>query len=361
MLKKLTIGFSLVVVGAALWAEQATPQRPFFTDKQNLLVYFDDSGNQHPVRTIAEWGIRRAQILRNLQLVMGPLPSPSPLPLDVKIEKTVETSTFRREKISFQGADGDRVPAYLFIPKSRRGRKVPAILCLHETTAVGMASPAGLGGKPHLHYALELAERGFVTLAPDYPNFGEYGFDCYAHGYASATMKGISNHQRAVDLLQSLPEVKTDQIGVIGHSLGGHNALFVAVFDPRLKAVVTSCGFTSFTKYMRGDLAGWSHRAYMPRIAALYHNNPAEMPFDFTQVLACLAPRAVFISAPSNDDNFEVSGVNDCINAALPVFQKIFKLGRNLQVIHPSCGHDFPPEAREAAYKFLEEVLQSSR
>ena len=122
MHKKLTLGFSLLVVGVELWTQQAIPRRPFFTDKQNLLVYFDDSGNQHPVRTLAEWEIRRAQILRNIQLVMGPLPTPSPLALDVKIEEIVETSTFRRERISFQGAEGDHVPAYLFIPKSREGR-----------------------------------------------------------------------------------------------------------------------------------------------------------------------------------------------------------------------------------------------
>ena len=31
--------------------------------------------------------------------------------------------------------------------------------------------------------------------------------------------------------------------GALGHSLGGHNAIFTAVFDPRLKVVVSSCGF----------------------------------------------------------------------------------------------------------------------
>ena len=51
----------------------------------------------------------------------------------------------------------------------------------------------------------------------------------------SATMKGIVNHRRAVDLLASLPEVDPRRIGVIGHSLGGHNSLFVAAFDPRIK------------------------------------------------------------------------------------------------------------------------------
>jgi predicted dienelactone hydrolase len=157
-----------------------------------------------------------------------------------------------------------------------------------------------------------------------------------------------------------LPEVNPDQIGVIGHSLGGHNSIFVAVFDKRIKAIVTSCGFTSFEKYKGGDLSGWSHKGYMPRIIEVYHHNPAEMPFDFTEVLATLAPRPVFINAPLGDDNFDVSGVKDCVAAALPVYRKIYKAGGNLQVVYPPGGHDFPTPVREAAYKFLERALKSS-
>jgi cephalosporin-C deacetylase-like acetyl esterase len=44
-------------------------------------------------------------------------------------------------------------------------------------------------------------------------------------------MKGIFNHMRAVDLLCSRPEVDPKRIGAIGHSLGGHNAMFVGLFD----------------------------------------------------------------------------------------------------------------------------------
>src|SRR5207248_10006719 len=133
----------------------------------------------------------------------------------------------------------------LFIPAGERHRR-PAIVCLHQTVAIGKEEPAGLGGKENLHYALELARRGFVTLAPDYPRFGDYHVDPYSMSYVSATMKGIRNHRRAVDLLTSMPEVDAHRIGVIGHSLGGHNALFLATFEPRIAAVVTSCGFTSF-------------------------------------------------------------------------------------------------------------------
>jgi dienelactone hydrolase len=222
---------------------------------------------------------------------------------------------------------------------------------------VGKGEPAGVGGAKNLHYALELAERGYVTLAPDYPNFGDYKIDVYARGYASATMKGIWNHMRAVDLLQSLDEVDGKHIGCIGHSLGGHNSLFVAAFDPRIKAVVTSCGFNSFAKYKKGDLTGWSHKGYMPRIADEYNKDPAKMPFDFTEILGALAPRAVFINAPLKDANFEVSGVRDCVAAARPVY-KLLDAADNLQVVYPDAEHDFPEEVRGKAYEFIDRHLR---
>lgn len=321
-----------VVAASAISPQQTARPAPFYTDKQNLLIYLDNSGNPHPIKTAVEWRIRQSHVIQSLQLVMGRLPEPETAGLDIQIQTAEELGSVRRLKITFRSEGEDRVPAFLLIPRRlRNGTKTPGILCLHQTTPIGKAEPAGLHGKPNLHYALELAEHGFVTLAPDYPNFGDYKFDPYAHGYVSASMKAIVNHRRAIDLLQSLPEVDTERIAVIGHSLGGHNALFLAVFDRRIKAVVTSCGFTSFRKYMGGNLSGWSHKGYMPRIAEVYDKNPARMPFDFTELLACLAPRPVFISAPVDDSNFEVSGVRDCVAAALPVYRRIYK-ARDLDI-----------------------------
>jgi hypothetical protein len=166
-------------------------------------------------------------------------------------------------------------------------------------------------------------------------------------GYASATMKGIVNHMRAIDLLASLPEVDPGRIAAVGHSLGGHNALFLAAFDARVRAVVTSCGFTSFHKYKGGDLAGWSHRGYMPRIASEYGNSPDRMPFDFDDVLEAISPRPVFVNAPLRDDNFDASGVDDAVRAAG---------GGNTVVVHPDAAHDFPPRVRQQAWAFLDGV-----
>ena len=130
------------------------------------------------------------EVQRRMELVMGELPPPTRrVPLDVRVVEETEDRGLRRRKLTFAAEPGDRCWAWLFLPTPSGGPR-PAMLCLHQTTAIGKGEPAGLGGNPDYHYALELARRGYVTLAPDYPNYGDYKVDVYAMGYASATMKG---------------------------------------------------------------------------------------------------------------------------------------------------------------------------
>jgi len=343
------------MVLSAICTRQTKP--PFYADKINLLSYIDADGNMQRITTAADWQKRRAHILANMQLVMGALPDTSrKVPFDVQVLEEVKLAKVTRQKITFAAEKDDRIPAYLLIPNDLVG-KAPAMLCLHQTTRIGKGEPAGSGGNENLHYALELAEHGYVTLAPDYPNFGDYQFNPYENGYASATMKGIWNHMRAVDVLESLPQVDGERIGCIGHSLGGHNTIFVAVFDLRIKVSVSSCGFNSFFKYYGGDLTGWSHNGYMPRIASVYKKDPKMMPFDFTELVAALAPRPFFINAPLKDNNFEVSGVKDCFNASAPVYE-LLGTKDQLVAVYPDVGHDFPPDVREAAYAFVDKWLK---
>ncbi|MEX1026603.1 MAG: acetylxylan esterase, partial [Candidatus Paceibacterota bacterium] len=136
-----------------------------------------------------------------MQDAMGTLPETSRrVPLDVEILEEVATEKYTRRRISFVAEPGDRVPAYLLVPKELKGKSA-AMLCLHQTTGIGKGEPSGLGGKPSLHYAHELAERGFVCIVPDYPSFGDYAYDFQRQGqhYASGSMKAIWNNIRAVD------------------------------------------------------------------------------------------------------------------------------------------------------------------
>lgn len=350
----------LTVLGPAV-ALQADEKAPP-ADVPNLLVTKQADKTAKPITNAADWAKRREQILLAMQEVMGPLPDASrKVPLDMEVVEEHQAERFVRKKITFAVEANDRLAAYLFIPRDRGDRALPAMLCLHPTNRqIGKGVPAGLGGKPDRHYAVHLAERGYVTLAPDYVGSGDSKFDPYANGYASATMKGIWNHRRCVDLLESLPEVDSKRIGVIGHSLGGHNSMFVAVFDERLRCIVSNCGFNSFPYYKQGNLTGWSHDGYMPRIQSKYDCDPAKMPFDFTEVVAALAPRPFLASAPMGDDNFDVRGVRVCIAAAEPVYSLLDASDR-LKANYPDCGHDFPDDVREVAYAWLDRWLKADQ
>ena len=262
-------------------AQSAVPGAVPYPDHSKLMTVRDSQGNERAVTTKADWAVRLAHIRANMQLVMGTLPESSQkVPLDAETISEDDAGKYLRRKVRFRPEPDDRVPAWLLIPKQiPAGQKLPAMLCLHQTTAIGKDEPAGLGGLPHLHYAHELAERGFVCIVPDYPSFGDYPYDFKTQGahYASGSMKAIWNNIRAIDFLETIPEIDRNRIGVIGHSLGGHNALFTATFDERLKAVVTSCGFTPFHDYYKGALAGWSSDRYMPRIRDVYGNGGAEI------------------------------------------------------------------------------------
>lgn len=330
-----------------------------YPNHQELLVVRDQEGQQQPVDSAPVWAKRRQHILANMQVVMGALPDPSRrVPLDVEVLEETPTEKYVRRKITFASEPGDRVPAYLLIPKSLSD-PAPAMLCLHQTTTIGKGEPAGIGGLPTLHYAHELANRGYVCVVPDYPSFGDYPFDFKTQGaaYPSGSMKAIWNNLRAVDLLEAMPQVDHDRIGSIGHSLGGHNTLFTAAFDQRLRAAVTSCGFTAFHHYYGGKLAGWTSDRYMPRIRDIYQNSPDQVPFDFYEVLGAIAPRAIFVNAPLHDDNFDVEGVKKVMAAIRPV-HAFYGAENCVHVEYPDAAHTFPDPIRQQVYAWLDEQLK---
>lgn len=356
----LSVLFAILAIGVTVKSAESSEPVPQYPQHQDLSYYLDAEGKKHPIKTVADWEIRRRHILAHMQTVMGPLPAPEKkVPLDLQILDEEKVGELTRKKIAYHTDSPDRVvSAYLFLPPA--SGKVPAILCLHQTNRIGKAEPAGLGGNPNLHYALHLAGRGYVTLAPDYPSFGEYEFDfAPGHGYQSGTMKAIWDNIRAVDLLQSLEHVDPERIGCIGHSLGGHNAMFTAAFEPRIKVLVSNCGFTRFHKYYEGRLKGWTSLRYMPMIDIRYGNDPDRVPFDFPEIVAAFAPRPFLASSPLHDGNFEVSGVRDTMESAQPIYQ-LYERPEHLQANYPDCAHDFPPEVRRVAYEFLDRHLKHS-
>ncbi|MBI3850830.1 MAG: alpha/beta hydrolase [Verrucomicrobia bacterium] len=334
-------------------------------ERTNLLIYRNSKGEVLPVKSKADWQKRRATIVAAMQEVMGPLPDKEKrCPLDVKIEEEVDCGYYIRRFITYSSEPNSRVPAYLLIPKEalKVRRKFPAILCLHQTHALGQKVVVGLGKSPHDEYGVELVQRGYVCLAPPYPLLANYAPDLKALGYQSGTMKAIWDNIRGLDLLESLPFVKKGKFGTIGHSLGGHNSVYTAVFDQRIKVIVSSCGLDSFLDYYDGDPKnwqperGWCQTRYMLKLAD-YRGRLADIPFDFHEMIGALAPRPVFINAPLGDTNFRWRSVDEVAMAASQIYQ-LYSVPKNLRVEHPDCGHDFPDAMRQIAYQLFDENLK---
>jgi acetyl esterase/lipase len=300
-------------------------------------------------------------IQSQIEQVMGPLPKlDRQRPPKVELVETIERDKFFRKRIRLSIEENEEYPltADLYLPKGIPAKtRVAAVLALHPTAIkIGKKVISEDSPKVNRSYAAELAERQFVVIAPDYPGMGEYPCDWRKLGYRSASMKAIVNHMRCVDYLCSLAEVDPDRIAVIGHSLGGHNSLFAAAFDRRLKVVVTSCAWTPFGDYKNGNLAGWASDWYMPLLKSRFGLDPTRVPFDFDRLIAALAPRAVFSNSPLHDDNFEVRGVK----RVFPEIQEVYRsrgAADRVRFIYPDCQHDFPPEVRSQAYEFIEENL----
>jgi len=338
-----------------------------YSDSLKLLVFKTNFGKNKRVKTLAEWKMKRLQILGGMQKAMGLLPDRTKLPaLNINILDSIKEEGYTRYAINFTVEQNELLPAYLYVPLPKGiPKKLPAMLVLHETDPLGKKALSGISSSPNKAYAKELAQRGYVVIAPDYPGFGDmedYNFE--TDRYQSGTMKAIFNHMRCIDLLQARKDVDPKRTGVLGHSLGGHNALFVAAFDTRIKVIVSSCGWTLFDYYNNGKqntntLGPWAQEVYMPFIRDKYNLDASKLPFDFDEIIAALAPRPFFSNSPLNDANFDVNGVKKGIANASSVYG-FFNAAQNLQVRYPGSGHDFIPEVRLEAYQFIDKALKHS-
>lgn len=359
----LIIGILLVTTGCSTQSGENA------TEQSELLTFQDADGHQTPVTTKTEWNQKRLQILDDMQKGMGSLPDMSGLPdFDLHYTDSLEGNNYQRYTINFLAVENERVTAYLYIPTGTAiDQRIPAMLALHETDSLGKGSVDGQGNNINLAYAKELAQRGYIVIAPDYPSFGESQVhDFEKDRYESGTMKGIFNHMRCIDLLQSMPEVDPERIGVIGHSLGGHNSIFVGAFDDRLKVVVSSCGWTGFDFYNIGEelakqyggrLGPWAQDRYMPLLREKYELDEDKIPFDFDEMISAIAPRIFFSSSPVNDSNFDVKGVQHIMGDVTDVY-RFLEVPGNLHVYYPDCKHDFPAEMRTRAYALIDSVFQ---
>lgn len=136
------------------------------------------------------------------------------------------------KKITFK-SEGLTLVGNLYTPDNvAPGQQYPAIVVSGSWTTV-KEQMAGL-------YAARLAEKGFITLAFDFRNFGESEGE--PHFYENPQMK-VVDIQNAVSYLSTLPEVENNRVGAFGVCAGAGYTLVAASQDERIKAVVTTASW----------------------------------------------------------------------------------------------------------------------
>jgi hypothetical protein len=262
------------------------------------------------IENSSQWDSHQALLRQHyLDLIRDPYKPKKP-PLDLIIHDTVIVENVYTRKLISYGVEADeRAYAYLGIPLNL-AKKAPAVVALHGTYVNGKDRIAGLIDNPNKAYLDHLCRRGYVVIAPEHfvsghrtPAKGAYDTEEFykKHPEWTAVGKFTYEHSIAIDVLQSLKEVDPENIGALGHSLGGHGTFFLAAYDSRIKAAAANCSASFFRHNTKADVWARNHwYIYFKHLRPemLKGNLP---PIDFHEIISLIAPRAFL----------DLSGMND--------------------------------------------------
>ena len=304
------------------------------------------------IKSIKDWNAQKTIWREQLFEMLGLSPRPAKTDLQVTYTGTTEHEEFIVKKLHYQSRPQLYVTGNLYLPK-KIDRKLPAILyvCGHGRVKKNGKS---YGNKVHYHHhGSWFARNGYVCLTIDTLQLGEIEGIHHGtyrekmwwwlnRGYTPAGVEAW-NCIRALDLLQSLPEVDGDRIGVTGRSGGGAYSWWIAALDERIKCAVPVAGITDLENHVvDGCVEGHCDCMFMVNTYR----------WDYPQVAALVAPRPLLISNTDNDGIFPLDGVYRTYSKV----RKIYELhGATKNVaFHITAGpHQDTQELRIHAFRWL--------
>ena len=299
------------------------------------------------IDTLDGWKKRRAE-LRKLWLdFLGTLRCERPKPkLEVVEEDRPEGCI--RQLVRYENEPGIPVEGYLLKPAKQDGPR-PGVVCLHSTVKHTIRQPAGVEGNPAKAFGLKLARRGMVAFCPKcflWVGEGAYTDKVARFQQRNPGCKGMAkmlwDAMLAVDILESLPEVDGKRLGAVGHSLGGKETLYLAAFDERIKATVSSEGSVGI------PFCNWYATWYLSNAV-----QDGSWTRRHHEVLSLVAPRAFLQLGGDKSDGAHSWPY---IEAALSVY-RLHGGAPRLGLFNHRKGHSVPPEAEQRLYEWLEAYL----
>lgn len=318
------------------------------------------------------WPAERRRILDGVWKVFGKMPE-GKAPLEPQVLAEEDCGSYVRRKVSIQVQPGDRMPAYLLVPKKIDGR-VPAIICFYGTTSgAGKETTVGLsaarpGSPPERNraFAIDMVEAGFVALAPDYLRDGErvkpgkrpYDTTDFYEQFPDWSIHGKDawDTSRAIDYLQTLDFVDGEKIGMVGHSYGGHSTIFAAALDERIKVAFANGPVSDFRHHgMHWAVPkGGGNSQSLPAMRPYVLDHTLPIPVTFYEFTSLIAPRPLMVGQaagerrPMEEENY----------AAVKQVYDALSVPERVKYVWYAGDHDFPAPVRKAAVEWFRRWLK---
>jgi hypothetical protein len=310
------------------------------------------------VKTPADWAARRMEILAEWHRIMEPWPALLTNP-SVKILASEQRENFTQHRVRVDLAAGQTGDGNLLVPEGRG--PFPAVLVPFYDPETSI----GLGKSPLRDFALQLAKRGFVTLA-----IGSPGGDARRPALGEAKCQPLSYlayvAANCANALAARPEVDPQRIGIAGHSYGGKWAMFASCLYEKFACAVWSDPGIVFDE-LRPNVNYWDPwylgaqegpprplglpDARHPRTGAYRELVAARR--DLHELHVLMAPRPFLVSGGSEDPPERWRALNHAIevNRLLGHTNRVAMTNRS--------GHNPTDESNEQIYSFLESFLKA--
>lgn len=289
--------------------------------------------------------------------------------LNVTVLETIEKPAYIRQLIEYNVEINERVQSYLLIPKEKK-KQYPAIVAIHQHAsnwAVGKSEVVGLTNHDMYSYGKDLVQKGFVVIAPDLLCFEDriqenfrkdretqkayerFAFCQNIWKGSCLQTKYLNDLTSAVDVLCTLSFVDKENIGAIGHSLGGQEAVWLSWYDNRIKAGVSSCGVSTIASIMDHHILH-NFALYVPGLIKIC---------DMDEIISEIMPRSFLCLSGSKDErHFPIRGIRaieDRVN------RKCKELGIEdcFTSIIFDGGHEFKENEKRFAYQWLQQKLHT--
>lgn len=300
------------------------------------------------ITTPDAWRRRRAALAQAWRDELGALDLERTRPPRVEVLEQDRIGDVIRQRVRYLVEPDIHTEAYVLAPASPRGRR-PGAVVFHSTTPESIRQPAGLADVREKHFGLSLARRGFVTICPRnflWPETTRMAADEETrrfrgrHTRAKGMAKMLFDGQVALDILAARPDVNPDRIGCIGHSLGAKEALYLAAFDPRVTAVVSSEGGVGTA------MSNWEAEWYLGARV-----REAGFPREHHELLALAAPRPFLLVGGDSADG---AASWPYVAAAQRVY-RLYGEPPRLGLLNHGRGHAVPPDVVPRLIEWLHE------